>query len=99
MNLFVTFVDLNVETPVESHLFYRRIENVADLRVSRSEVTLVNFRKLPEAFADAAAAYPRFAAAETCNVCFELMRHGEKARLRDVKRRTDRHLEPSRLQH
>ena len=99
MNLFVALVDLNVETPVESHLFYRRIENVADLRVSRREISLVDFWEFPKAFADAAAAYLRFAAAKPCNVCFELMRHGEKARLRDVKRRTDRHLEPSRLQH
>ncbi|MNG15247.1 hypothetical protein D3C84_990610 [compost metagenome] len=52
VNFMVRLIDLSAKPPVLRHLFHGWIEDVADLSVSRSEVTGVDARPLPEVFAD-----------------------------------------------
>ncbi|MNF12930.1 hypothetical protein D3C80_2145960 [compost metagenome] len=57
------------------HFLNGGIKDVADLRVRRREVALVNLRELPHPFADATTTHPRFTRTETGNVGFELVLH------------------------
>ncbi|MNZ83586.1 hypothetical protein D3C78_1023190 [compost metagenome] len=95
MNLFVPLVDFDGQAPVVGHFLNGGIKDVADLRVRRCEVTLVNLRELPHPLADAAAAHPRLTGAETGDVGFELVLHRQEASLRNVKCRADPHHLPS----
>ncbi len=61
VNLVVRLVDLGLQPPVIGHLIHGRIEDVADLRVSRCEVASVDARPLHEVFAQCRAAYPSLA--------------------------------------
>ncbi|MNE13188.1 hypothetical protein D3C80_1060150 [compost metagenome] len=96
MDLLVSLVDFDVQAPVVGHFLYGGIEDVADLRVCRREVALVNLWELPHSLTDAAATHPSLPRPKPGHVSFELVGHSKEAGLRDVKCRADPHRLPSR---
>ncbi|MNN10960.1 hypothetical protein D3C81_1238990 [compost metagenome] len=85
LDLLVALLRLDLQAPVEGDLLDRREEDVADLRVGRSEVAGVDPRPLPHVFADASAAYPGLSRAEASDEAAELVMHLEEGGLRHVK--------------